>query len=173
LRPPTPPGQGVALLRIRMGRGPCRMGFRFRGQCVTKRHTKLAMINLRQRWKCGFSLGVVLGLLGGTAEAGEGSLREAAGSRLLIGAAASAGDLADPRFAALYVKHFNAITAHADMMPARLVDDAGRYDFSKADVVVDFAAKHGLALYGHMLLWQHLSRDWLFKDAAGRPLPRE
>jgi endo-1,4-beta-xylanase len=101
------------------------------------------------------------------------SLRDAAGGTLWIGAAASARDLEDPKFAALYARQFNAITAHADMMPANLVDDEGRYNFEHADAVADFAEKHGLRFYGHMLLWQHLSRDWMFKDADGNPLPRE
>jgi endo-1,4-beta-xylanase len=99
-------------------------------------------------------------------------LREAAGGGLLIGGAASAADLADPKFAALYRRHFNAITARRDMMPSEVVDDHGVYDFSRADAVAQFARDNGLTLYGHMLLWQHLSRDWLFKDKDGRPLPR-
>jgi endo-1,4-beta-xylanase len=101
------------------------------------------------------------------------SLREAAGETLWIGAAASARDLEDPKFASLYAKQFNAITAHADMMPANLVDDEGRYNFEHADAVANFAEKHGMRFYGHMLLWQHLSRDWMFKDADGNPLSRE
>lgn len=115
----------------------------------------------------------LVALLGGPVRGETVSLRDAAGTSVLIGAAASAQDLADPKFAALYVKHFSAITARRDMMPSELVDEAGRYDFTKADAVAEFAAKNHLAFYGHMLLWQHLSRDWLFKDKAGKPLPRE
>lgn len=107
-----------------------------------------------------------------TVSASAESLRAAAPESVLIGAAASARDLQDPKFVALYLKHFNAITAHADMMPARLVDDDRVYDFERADAVAEFAAKNELTLYGHMLLWQHLSRDWLFKDRDGNPLPR-
>lgn len=123
------------------------------------------------RWWVG-ATGLAVVLAGPAGAAGE-RLCDAAGSKVLIGAAASAQDLADPKFAALFVTHFNAITARRDMMPSELVDDAGHYDFTKADAVADFAAKNHLAFYGHMLLWQHLSRDWLFKDPAGRPLPRD
>ena len=101
------------------------------------------------------------------------SLREAAGPKVLIGGAVTAEDLQDPQLATLYVQHFNAVTAAGDMMPSRLVDDAGHYDFSKADAIMAFAEKNHLTVYGHMLLWQHLSRDWLFKDKEGKPLPRE
>ena len=116
---------------------------------------------------------ILLLVVFGSAAAKTETLRDAAGSKLLIGAAASAEDLEDPKFAALYVAQFNAITAHADMMPARIVDDAGNYDFTKTDAIMAFAEKNHLAVYGHMLLWQHLSRDWLFKDKEGKPLPRE
>ena len=117
-------------------------------------------------------MGLII-LIGGRAGAKTDSLRDAAGTNVLIGAAASAQDLADPKFAALYVKHFSAITGSRDMMPSELVDETGHYDFTKGDAIEDFAAKNHLAFYGHMLLWQHLSRDWLFKDKAGQPLPRD
>ncbi len=116
---------------------------------------------------------VVMAASGSAMAEKEPTLRDAAGNKVLIGAAASSQDLKDPKFVALYLKHFNAVTAHADMMPSRLVDDHGRYDFSHADAVADFARENGLALYGHMLLWQHLSRDWLFKYKEGKPLSRE
>lgn len=101
------------------------------------------------------------------------TLREAAGDSLWIGAAASPHEVADPNFAALYLKQFNSLTAHGDMMPAHLVDEEGNYHFEKADALADFAGRNGLRFYGHLLLWQHLSRDWLFQDADGNPLPRD
>lgn len=107
------------------------------------------------------------------AESPARTLRDAAPPHVLIGAAASATDLQNPDFVALYLRHFNAITAHADMMPARMVDDQRRYHFERADTVARFADDHHLTLYGHMLLWQHETRDWLFKDTAGKPLPRD
>ena len=101
------------------------------------------------------------------------SLRTAAGETLLIGCAASARDLQDPKLVALILQNFSAVTAHRDMMPALLVDDEGRYTFEAGDAVAQFAREHQLAFYGHMLVWQHLSRDWLFKEKDGSPLPRE
>jgi endo-1,4-beta-xylanase len=100
-------------------------------------------------------------------------LRIAAGDKLLIGGAASAVDLQNPKLAALVKDEFSALTAHRDMMPALVVDDDGNYTFEAADAVAQFAQEHGIALYGHMLTWQHLSRDWLYKDKEGNPLPRE
>lgn len=101
------------------------------------------------------------------------TLRRAAGDKLLIGGAASAVDLQNPKLAALVKDEFSALTAHRDMMPALLVDDDGNYTFEAGDAVARFAEEHGIALYGHMLTWQHLSRDWLYRDKEGNPLPRE
>ncbi|MEO6006029.1 MAG: endo-1,4-beta-xylanase [Opitutus sp.] len=101
------------------------------------------------------------------------SLRAAAGESLLIGCAASALDLQNPKLVAMILQHFSALTAHRDMMPALMVDDQGQYTFEAGDAVAQFAQEHQLAFYGHMLLWQHLSRDWLFKEKDGSPLPRE
>ena len=100
------------------------------------------------------------------------TLRSAAGD-VLIGCAASALDLQNPKMTALILEQFSAVTAHRDMMPALMVDDEGRYTFQAGDAVAEFAVGNQLAFYGHMLVWQHLSRDWLFKDKAGRPLSRD
>lgn len=100
-------------------------------------------------------------------------MREAAGPQVLIGGAASAADLQNPKFVSLISREFSALTAHRDMMPALLVDDEGHYTFEAGDAVAQFAQEHGMAFYGHMLTWQHLSRDWFFQDKAGNPLPRE
>jgi endo-1,4-beta-xylanase len=101
------------------------------------------------------------------------TLREAAGPQVLIGGAASSADLQNPKFVSLISREFSALTAHRDMMPALLVDDEGHYTFEAGDAVAQFAQEHGMAFYGHMLTWQHLSRDWFFQDKSGNPLSRE
>lgn len=127
-------------------------------------------------WRVTRGLAALVSIVGwgGVARAsGPESLREAAAGLVEIGGAASAADLQDPKFAALYRRHFNTITARRDMMPSELVDDQGHYDFTKADAIMAYAGENHLTVYGHMLLWQHLSRDWLFKDKDGKWLPRE
>jgi endo-1,4-beta-xylanase len=101
------------------------------------------------------------------------TLREAAGPDLVIGCAASALDLQNPPLAELIRTQFSALTAHRDMMPALLVDDERQYTFAAGDAVAQFGQENQMEFYGHMLLWQHLTRDWLFQDKAGQPLPRE
>ncbi len=110
------------------------------------------------------------------ARAGDGpgsTLREAAPRSLLIGCGASSQDVRDATISAIIARQFNCLTADNEMMPAMLVDEKGHYDFAQVDIIESFARGHGMPFYGHMLLWHHLSRDWLFKDAAGQPLPRE
>lgn len=101
------------------------------------------------------------------------TLRGAAGDQLLIGCGASSWDVQNPVRSAMILQQFNCLTADNQMMPANLVDDAGNFTFENGDIVADFAKKHRLVFFGHMLLWQHLSRDWFFKDKLGKPLPRE
>ncbi len=117
--------------------------------------------------------GLLLGWATVRGAGGEETLRSAAGDSLVIGCAASAVDLQNAPLNELIRTQFSALTAHRDMMPALLVDDAGHYTFEAGDAVAVFAQEQHMAFYGHMLLWQHLSRDWLFKDKAGHPLPRE
>lgn len=126
----------------------------------------------------GFLLGVSVGSCVRAAEAApapaqRATLREAAGDRLVIGCAASALDLQNPQMVALIKEQFSALTAHRDMMPALLVDDAGRYTFEAGDAVAQFARENDLAFYGHMLVWQHLTRKWFYEDKDGNPLPRD
>jgi endo-1,4-beta-xylanase len=101
------------------------------------------------------------------------TLREAAGDRVLIGGAISTRDLDNPILTKLVLRQFSCLTADNQMMPSLLVDEAGRYTFEQGDRIANFARDHGLPFYGHMLLWHHLTRDWLFKDKAGQPLSRE
>lgn len=101
------------------------------------------------------------------------TLREAAGKRLLIGCAVATVDLRDPKLAALVVQQFDCLTPEYDFMPEHLVDDGGKYTFEQGDAVVAFAEKHHMPVFGHMLVWNFMTRKWLFEDQAGQPLPRE
>lgn len=101
------------------------------------------------------------------------TLRGAAPTSLLIGCGASSRDVGDPRISAMIVRQFNCLTADNEMMPAMLVDEAGHYDFTRGDLIARFARDHGMPFFGQMLVWHHITRDWLFKDSAGHPLPRE
>lgn len=101
------------------------------------------------------------------------TLREAAGKRLLVGCAIATVDLQDPKLAALIAQQFDAVTPEYDLMPAHLVDDAGHYTFEQGDTVVAFAEKHHMPVFGHMLVWNFVTRHWFFESPDGKQLPRE
>jgi endo-1,4-beta-xylanase len=100
------------------------------------------------------------------------TLRQAAGKRLLIGCAIATVDLQNAKRTAMIVQQYDEITPEYDLMPAHLVDDAGHYTFTDGDAIVAFAAQHHMPVLGHMLIWNFVTRQWLFQDAQGKPLPR-
>jgi endo-1,4-beta-xylanase len=101
------------------------------------------------------------------------TLRDAAGKRLLIGCAVATVDFQDPKLAALITDQFDCITPEYELMPANLVDDAGKYTFERGDKVIAFAEKRHMPVFGHMLVWSFVTRKWLFETKDGKPLPRE
>jgi endo-1,4-beta-xylanase len=114
---------------------------------------------------------------GAFAVAGKGfaapsTLREATGGNPLIGCALGTQDIDNPPLARLVARQFDCLTADNQMMPAKLVDESGRYTFADGDRIADFAQDHGLKFFGQMFVWHHVTRAWLFEDARGRPLPR-
>ena len=119
-----------------------------------------------------FVLGLLLCVCAPTVHAQQ-TLREAAGNRLLIGGAIATQDLDKPELADLAARQFSAITPEYEMMPEKLVDDQGNFDFKTADRVVEFAEKNHQAVLGHMLVWHFVTRKWFFESPDGKPLPRD
>ncbi|BCM91989.1 endo-1,4-beta-xylanase A [Abditibacteriota bacterium] len=101
------------------------------------------------------------------------TLRESAQNGLLIGCAVATVDLQDPKLAALITGQFNCLTPEYEFMPEKLIDDKGNFTFDQGDKAVAFAEKNHMPVFGHMLVWHFVTRQWLFEDEAGKPLPRE
>ena len=101
------------------------------------------------------------------------TLRGAAPAGLLLGGAVATQDLDKPELAQLAATQFSAITPEYEMMPEKLVDDNGKFDFATADRVVEFAEKNGQQVFGHMLVWHFVTRKWFFETPDGKPLPRD
>jgi endo-1,4-beta-xylanase len=119
--------------------------------------------------------GVVLSLLGIGLGATRPSmtLKQAAGEKMLIGAAVTPRDFEDEKHAGLLAEQFNSLTAENDFKPASLQPERGKFTFENADKIADFAQKHGQKLIGHTLLWHNQSPAFLFQDENKQPLPRE
>src|SRR4051812_12127389 len=101
------------------------------------------------------------------------TLRQAAGDRLLIGAAIMSHQLDDPKLAQLIAEQFNSLTGENEFKPDSLQHQRGKFTFSPADKIADFAGKNNMKLVGHTLLWHQQSPPWMFMDDSKQPLSRE
>ncbi|MCY2953150.1 MAG: endo-1,4-beta-xylanase [Planctomycetota bacterium] len=105
----------------------------------------------------------------------EKSLRRAAANLFEIGVGINdhiADRAADH---ALLLAQFSIVTPENCMKPAQVQAVQGKWNFTRADAFVDFAAKNGLKVVGHCLVWAKDDRtpEWFFRDAqkpAGRQL---
>jgi endo-1,4-beta-xylanase len=105
-----------------------------------------------------FTLGGVAHLTAtGAAEPGapSTSLRAAAAAKgILFGSAVKASSIKDDaRYREIVVREFSVVTAENELKMAATQPAEGRFDFTKADIVVDFATRHGLEIRGHTLCW--------------------
>lgn len=101
------------------------------------------------------------------------ALRETVGRNLLIGCAVDGADLKNPKLADLVVKQFSCITPEYELMPEFMADESGGFTFKRGDAVVEFAEKHKIPVFGHMLIWHFVTRKWLFESPDGIPLSRD
>jgi endo-1,4-beta-xylanase len=101
------------------------------------------------------------------------TLRQAAGDRILIGAAVMSNHLDDPRLAGLIAEQFNCLTPENEMKPDQLQKVKGEFTFDRADKIVAFAQSHDMTVIGHTLCWHQQSPAWMYTDENKQPLPRE
>ncbi len=75
-------------------------------------------------------------------------------------------------------RHFNHVVAENDMKWQLIHPRPGQdgYDFQAADALVEFAAKNGMSLAGHTLVWHSQTPNWVFEgthlpssDESSRP----
>ncbi len=69
--------------------------------------------------------------------------------------------------------HFNSVVAENAMKPPRLQPAEGRFDFSGADRIVEFAERRGMKVRGHTLLWHEETPEWYWQGANGAPASAE
>jgi len=83
----------------------------------------------------------------------------AAGKR--IGAAVQASYLTDPRFSAVFARHFDYVTAEYEMKWDPIERTRGSEDFSGGDAIASYAAAHGMQVKGHALVWHQALPSWV------------
>ncbi len=99
------------------------------------------------------------------------SLHEALSKYFPIGAAVNPAVLEST--GPLIAHQYNSLTAENHMKPVEIQPQENHYTFEKADVIADFARKHGMRLRGHTLVWHNQTPDWMFDGVKGSPASRE
>ena len=96
------------------------------------------------------------------AEPAPESLRQAADQcQILIGAAVRPAQLAEPNYATTLAREFNMVEPEDALKWEVLRPDPQSFDFSQADQIVDFAARHNMKVRGHTLVWHRQIPAWL------------
>ncbi|MGG5885831.1 endo-1,4-beta-xylanase [Falsiroseomonas sp. HC035] len=91
----------------------------------------------------------------------QGLHARAAAKGLVFGAAVSTRQLVDPAMSSLIRAECGVMVAEYEMKWAELEPRAGDRRFRRADILVAFARRHGLALRGHTLVWHESEPAWL------------
>ncbi len=62
---------------------------------------------------------------------------------------------------AIYKREYNNITAEWEMKMNIMYPSEGNYDFSKADLIVDYAVANNMDVHGHALIWHAATPSWV------------
>lgn len=84
-------------------------------------------------------------------------------NRFAIGVAIPGAEL-NPAERQLLFRHFGAVTPENCMKPGPVHPAEDRFDFAKADALVEMAGANGLSVNGHTLIWHQQCPDWFFRD---------
>jgi endo-1,4-beta-xylanase len=101
-------------------------------------------------------------------------IKEAYADFFPMGMAVNAGTLGagKPEYQDFIKRHFSVITGENAFKWESLQPEEGRFDFTEADRIADFARANGLKLWGHAFAWHLQTPDWVFED-DGEPASPE
>jgi endo-1,4-beta-xylanase len=86
-----------------------------------------------------------------------------------VGAAVAPGPILDNAlYAQTLAREYSMLTAENVMKPVRIHPEPDRYDFGGADILADFAAKHGMKVHAHTLVWHNQNPTWLTEREYSR-----
>ncbi len=89
-------------------------------------------------------------------------LREAArASGMLIGTAVRPAQLSEAAYSSTLAREFNMLEPEDALKWEVVHPGRDSFDFSQADQIVDFAARHGMKVRGHTLVWHRQNPKWL------------
>jgi endo-1,4-beta-xylanase len=76
---------------------------------------------------------------------------------------------AAPSYVHTLLGHYGSVTPEYEMEMSQLEPARGRFDFARADRIVTFAARHGLPVRGHTLVWDQMIPGWVTRTRWTRP----
>ena len=90
-----------------------------------------------------------------------------------IGNIMSANETTNADTTAMFKHHYNVVTAENDMKPLYLSPQKGRYVFTNADALINWAESNSIKVHGHTLVWHSQSASWLTAGEGNKPLTRD
>lgn len=103
------------------------------------------------------------------------SLKDVFADHFLLGSSLLVGEIEDPEGpdAQLLKKHFNSLTAGNELKWDATEPVEGKFDFTRADKIVQFAVDNDIAVRGHTLIWHSQTPNWVFYDENGNLASKE
>ncbi|HEX4750073.1 MAG TPA: endo-1,4-beta-xylanase [Bryobacteraceae bacterium] len=120
----------------------------------------------RQFLKSAFVGTIGIGIHGATAVSAPRLRDVAASKNLLVGSAVSYAELQQAAFSELLAEQGSIVVSENDMKWQNIQPEANRYDFTRADALVSFAAAHDQKVRGHNLCWHNQNPKWLAQMAT-------
>ena len=75
---------------------------------------------------------------------------------------------ADPKYPKILIEQSGSLTPENEMKFSALQPQPGKFDFKKADRMVQFAVDHGMSIHAHTLAWYDSLPDWIKKGRFGK-----
>jgi endo-1,4-beta-xylanase len=103
------------------------------------------------------------------------TLKDAYKNSFYVGSAINTRQITgnDARGAALVARQFNSISPENALKWEVIHPRPDVYSFEVADKYVEFGEKNHMFIVGHNLVWHSQVPNWVFEDAAGKPLTRD
>ncbi|GEO05423.1 beta-xylanase [Adhaeribacter aerolatus] len=111
----------------------------------------------------------------GFVQKSEPSLKEAFAKDFYVGAALNNAHVGgrDEKAVALIKKQFNTISPENSLKWGPVHPQPNTYNWKPADDYVAFGQQNKMFVVGHTLVWHQQTPNWVFEDAAGKPVSRE
>jgi len=100
------------------------------------------------------------------------ALKDAYAGKFLIGAAGDLRRYSEAELANIKT-HYNILTPENCMKPQPIHPAEDRYNWTTADVLVQWCEENDVKVWGHTLLWHAQTGRWFFQDPDGQPASRE